>query len=76
MVRRFKSSRNIIANPNCTTSQLVIAFASESIAHIKKVHVATYQAASEQATQELEDQHKQIVNGEEPTVSKSISTCI
>ena len=66
--------RNIIANPNCTTSQLVIALqAIESIAHIKKVHVATYQAASgagAAAMQELEDQHKQLVNGEEPTVSK------
>ena len=39
--------RNIIANPNCTTSQLVIALqAIESISQIKKVHVATYQAAS------------------------------
>ena len=69
--------RNIIANPNCTTSQLVIALqAIESIAHIKKVHVATYQAASgagAAAMQELEDQHKQLVNGEEPTVSKLLN---
>ena len=66
--------RNIIANPNCTTSQLVIALqAIESIAHIKKAHVATYQAASGAGAagmQELEDQYKQLVNGEEPTVSK------
>ncbi len=66
--------RNIIANPNCTTSQLVIALqAIESITHIKKVHVATYQAASgagAAAMQELEDQNRQLVNGEEPTVSK------
>lgn len=66
--------RNIIANPNCTTSQLVIALqAIEAISHIKKVHVATYQAASgagAAAMQELEDQYKQLVNGEEPTVSK------
>ena len=66
--------RNIIANPNCTTSQVVVALkAIESITHIKKVHVATYQAASgagAAAMQELEDQHKQLVNGEEPTVSK------
>ena len=66
--------RGIIANPNCTTSQLVIALnAIENIAHIKKVQVATYQAASgagAAAMQELEDQHKQIINGEEPTVSK------
>ena len=66
--------RNIIANPNCTTSQLVIALqAIEAVTHIKRVHVATYQAASgagAAAMQELEDQHQQLVNGEEPTVSK------
>jgi aspartate-semialdehyde dehydrogenase len=66
--------RNIIANPNCTTAQLVIALqAIESISHIKKAHVATYQAASgagAAAMQELKEQHKQLVNGEEPTVSK------
>ncbi|ULB35426.1 MULTISPECIES: aspartate-semialdehyde dehydrogenase [Proteiniphilum] len=64
----------IIANPNCTTAQLVVSLqAIEKIAHIKKVHVATYQAASgagAAAMQELENQHKQLVNGEEPTVSK------
>src|SRR5690606_34832023 len=66
--------RNIIANPNCTTSQLVIALqAIESITHIKKAHVATYQAASgagAAAMKELEDQYKQIVNEETPNVSK------
>lgn len=66
--------KNIIANPNCTTSQLVIALqAIESISQIKKVHVATYQAASgagAAAMQELEDQHRQLTIGEDPTVSK------
>ena len=66
--------KGIIANPNCTTSQLVVALkAIEDVSHIRKVHVATYQAASgagAAAMQELEDQHKQLVNGEEPTVSK------
>jgi aspartate-semialdehyde dehydrogenase (peptidoglycan organisms) len=66
--------RGIIANPNCTTAQLVVALqAIENITHIKKVHVATYQAASgagASAMQELEEQHKQLVNGEKPTVSK------
>lgn len=66
--------KGIIANPNCTTSQLVVALkAIEDISHIRKVHVATYQAASgagAAAMQELEEQHKQLVNGEEPTVSK------
>ena len=66
--------KGIIANPNCTTSQLVVALkAIEDVSHIRKVHVATYQAASgggAAAMQELEDQHKQLVNNEDPTVSK------
>lgn len=66
--------RGIIANPNCTTIQMVVALkAIEDITHIKRVHVATYQAASgagAQAMKELETQYKQIVNGEKPTVSK------
>ncbi len=66
--------RNIIANPNCTTTQMVVALkAIEDISHIKRVHVSTYQAASgagATAMAELEEQHKQLVNNEEPTVSK------
>lgn len=66
--------KGIIANPNCTTSQLVVALkAIEDVTHIRKVHVATYQAASgagAAAMQELENQHRQLINGEEPTVSK------
>ena len=70
----LNTPRGIIANPNCTTAQLVVALkAIEDITHIKKVHVATYQAASgagAAAMQELEDQYSQLVNGEQPTVSK------
>ncbi|QRX62955.1 aspartate-semialdehyde dehydrogenase [Dysgonomonadaceae bacterium zrk40] len=66
--------RNIIANPNCTTAQLVVALkAINDLSPITKVHVATYQAASgagAAAMQELEEQQKQLVNGEEPTISK------
>ena len=66
--------RRIIANPNCTTAQLVVALqAIENISHIKRAHVATYQAASgagAAAMQELQDQYTQLTNGEEPTVSK------
>jgi len=70
----LNTPRGIIANPNCTTAQLVVALkAIEDITHIKKVHVATYQAASgagAAAMQELEHQYTQLVNGEKPTVSK------
>ena len=66
--------RGIIANPNCTTIQMVVALqAIEQISHIKQVHVATYQAASgagAQAMKELETQYRQVLNGEEVTVSK------
>lgn len=39
--------RRIIANPNCTTIQMVVALqAIERVSHIRRVHVATYQSAS------------------------------
>ena len=66
--------RNIIANPNCTTIQMVVALqAIERLSHIKRVRVATYQAASgagAQAMKELEDQYRQVLNGEAVTVNK------
>lgn len=66
--------RGIIANPNCTTIQMVVALqAIARLSTIKRVHVATYQAASgagAQAMKELEEQYRQIANGEQPTVSK------
>lgn len=66
--------RNIIANPNCTTIQMVVALKPlEDISHITKIHVATYQAASGAGAMgmaELENQVKQVANGEEPTVEK------
>ena len=66
--------RNIIANPNCTTTQLVVSLkAIESLSHITKVHVSTYQAASgagAAAMDELEEQYAQIQRDEDPTVAK------
>ena len=66
--------RNIIANPNCTTIQMVVALqAIEQLSHIRQVHVSTYQAASgagAQAMQELEQQYKQVLANEEVTVHK------
>ncbi len=66
--------RNIIANPNCTTIQMVVALkALHDISPIRKVHVATYQAASgagASAMQELENQHRELMNDKKPTVSK------
>ena len=66
--------RGIIANPNCTTIQMVVALkAIEDISHIKRVHVSTYQAASgagAAAMDELEEQYRQVLNGEPATVNK------
>ena len=66
--------RNVIANPNCTTIQMVVALkAIENLSHIKRVHVSTYQAASgagAAAMAELEQQYRQVLAGEEPTVEK------
>ncbi len=66
--------RNIIANPNCTTIQMVVALqALERVSHIRRVHVATYQAASgagAQAMAELETQYRQVLSGEPVTVKK------
>ena len=66
--------RNIIANPNCTTIQMVVALqAIERLSHIRRVHVATYQAASgagAQAMKELENQYRQVLNGEPVQVEK------
>ena len=66
--------RRIIATPNCTTIQMVVALAAiERISHIRKVRVATYQSASgagASAMEELTTQHAQLAAGAEPTVGK------
>lgn len=70
----FNTPRNIIANPNCTTIQMVVALKPlNDISPIRRVHVATYQAASgagAAAMDELMEQHAQLVRGEEPTIEK------
>lgn len=70
----LNAPRRIIANPNCTTIQMVVALnVIEKLSHIKRVRVSTYQAASgagASAMDELENQYKQIINGEKPTVDK------
>ena len=66
--------RNIIANPNCTTIQMVVALkAIEKLSHITRVHIATYQSASgagASGMDELVSQTKQIANEEKPEVNK------
>ena len=66
--------RRIIANPNCTTIQMLVALNPiNRISPVKRVHVATYQAASgagAAAMDELEQQHRDIAAGREPKVER------
>ncbi len=73
----LNAPRGIIANPNCTTIQMVVVLKPiNDLSKIRRVHVATYQAASgagASGMEELELQTRQIVAGEEPTVKKFVS---
>jgi aspartate-semialdehyde dehydrogenase len=66
--------RNIIANPNCSTIIMVVALKPlEDISHIKRIHVATYQAASgagAQAMAEMEEQTRQVLGNQPVKVEK------
>ena len=66
--------RGIIANPNCTTIMMVVALqAIERLSHIRRIHVSSYQAASgagAAAMDELLQQYRQSLAGEEVTVEK------
>lgn len=66
--------RNIIANPNCTTIQMVVTLAPiHRLSPVRRVHVATYQAASgagAAAMDELMRQFGEVSRGERPGVEK------
>ena len=66
--------RGIVANPNCTTIMMVVVLQPlEKLSHIKRIRVSSYQSASgagAAAMAELQTQYRQLVNGEEPTVSR------
>ena len=70
----FNAPRNIIANPNCTTIQMVVALKPiNELSPIRRIHVATYQAASgagASAMEELRHQYEELMAGQEPTVDK------
>ena len=62
----------VIANPNCSTIQMVVVLdALRSVAPIKRVVVSTYQAASgagQAAMDELYEQTREFLGGDELTV--------
>ncbi len=64
--------RNIVANPNCTTIQMLVCLKPvNDLSPIIRVHAATYQAASgagAAAMDELEQQIRQIAEGNPVTV--------
>lgn len=70
----FNAPRGIIANPNCTTIQMVVSLKPiDRMSRIRRVHVATYQAASgagASAMDELVDQHAALSKGESAHVEK------
>ena len=66
--------RGIIANPNCTTIMMVVVLKPiETLSHIKRIHVASYQSASgagAAAMAELQEQYKALAESKDPVVSK------
>ena len=62
--------RNIIANPNCSTIQMVVALKPlHDVARIKRVVVATYQSVSgagKEAMDELYDQTRKLLIAQDP----------
>jgi len=66
--------RNIIANPNCSTIILVVALKPiHDLSPIKRIHVATYQAASgagAAAMEELKTQISEVMSNQPVTISK------
>lgn len=71
---RRNTKRNIIANPNCSTAQLVVALKPlHDVAKIKRVVVATYQSVSgagKEGMDELWNQTKGIFVTDPPTPKK------
>ncbi len=70
----LNTPRNVIANPNCSTIQMVVALnVIEKLSRIRRVYVSTYQAASgggAAAMQEFEDQQHALCEGRKPVVEK------
>lgn len=67
----LRGNKGIIANPNCTTVQMVVALKPiHDLYTIKRVIISTYQAVSgsgQKAIEELENQASQYLKGEEIT---------
>ncbi len=66
----LQKHKGIIANPNCSTIQMVVALSPlHKVAPIRRVVVSTYQAVSgtgQKAIHELETQVRYMFNGQDP----------
>lgn len=66
---KIKEHNSIIANPNCSTIQMVVAINSlQQAKKIKRIYVSTYQAVSgtgQKAIDELKEQSRAYLNKEE-----------
>ncbi|RUO25203.1 aspartate-semialdehyde dehydrogenase [Aliidiomarina minuta] len=64
--------RNIIANPNCSTIQMLVALKPiHDAVGIERINVATYQSVSgsgAKAMEELAKQTAELLNGKQPTI--------
>ena len=68
----FNTPRGIIANPNCTTILMVVALKPvNDLSPIRRVHVASYQAASGAGASAMDE-----LIASWPTMSSPISTCL
>jgi len=71
-------NRGIIANPNCSTIQLVVALKPiYDAAGIERVNVATYQAVSgagRHALETLTEHTRQVLDGQTPAVSNNLKS--
>lgn len=69
-----RASRGIIANPNCSTIQMVLALKPiYDAAGLERVNVATYQAVSgkgKKAVEELEQQTVNLLNGKPASLTE------
>lgn len=69
----LKEHNGIIANPNCSTIQMLVALKPlHDVSPIKRVIVSTYQAVSgtgQKGISELESQVRQLFNGIEPDIN-------
>lgn len=67
-----KKHKGIIANPNCSTIQMCVALKPiNDFSKIKRIIVSTYQAVSgagQEAMDELVEQTKEVLAGQEPTI--------